>query len=579
MHVRCGPRFVSRSMLPLLLVGAAASLMAPLVWAADEAKSGEQGWKRGELAAPDGNSSGEVELPSGVSPTTVIDLLVEAGWQRDGATPSDRCDDATFVRRIHLDLAGRIPTVQEAEAFLADTSSDKRATLVDKLLTSEEYARHMAEVFDVVLMGRVAEMLEGDRRAARLVRDRDSHGWPEYLRRSFSDNRPWDQMVREMLLARPTEPEQAGSSWFLYERNEDAQRMAEAVSPAIFGVRIDCAQCHDHPLAFEIAQAHYWGLVSFFRRTKNGRSGGDPVVEESAIGGFEQFADLSGQTSEAVLTFLEAGTVEEPRPADGEKQEDSADLYVSVELSSGEQRVPKFSRRERLVEEVVDGNPLVPRAMVNRMWALLVGRGLVHPVDLMDSMHPPSHPRLLDWLAEDFAASGFDVKRLVRSIVLSRAYQLDGRATGEHVLSESFAHALEKPLSAESYCRSMLVAIEGNAEAEAPELTEAFCEIFPEVFPEENLATLKQTLFLSNNNSLWERIRGTSGGTAEALVAIEDAGDRVREAFRRVYGRAPDEEELQAATQFLTERSADSRAAVDQLLWAMITSAEFRFNH
>lgn len=222
-------------------------------------------------------------------------------------------------------------------------------------------------------------------------------------------------MAEEILLARSEE--KLGANWYLYARKEKPEAIAEAVSKDFFGVRIDCAQCHDHPLSSEILQKHYWGLVAFFNRTKNVGPHKKPMLSESAIGGFSEFSNIEGESFPNELVFLGDRRVEEPRPAKDAKPEDSPDLYVSIDKE--EYRIPKFSRRQAFIENVLHDHPLLAKSMVNRMWGWMMGRGLVHPVDAIDSYHPASHPELLDWLSQDFAKSGYDVRRLIKGLAMN----------------------------------------------------------------------------------------------------------------------------------------------------------------
>lgn len=518
-------------------------------------------------AGPTAATSGEV--------TTAINDGVEHHWKEGKVTPAPLCDDRAFARRLYLDLAGRIPTPAETDAFASDMSTEKRTALVDRLLASPEYARHMRDVFDVVFMGRSGG--PGRRRRGGEGQSFRSE-WLTYLERSFAEDHPWDQTVSEMLLARPKTPAERGAVWFLYARQEKYQEIAEAVSPAVFGVQIQCAQCHNHPISHEIKQAHYWGLVAFFNRGKNKNTKDGPRIAEAATGGFSNFANLSGESSPALLSFLGAKDVPETRPADGVKEQDTPDLYLPAAPGSEEPPVPKFSRREQFVTQVVQKNPLVARAAVNRFWALLMGRGIVHPVDKMDAKHPPSHPELLDWLAADFERSGYDVKRLVRAIVLSRPYQLDSRPAGASQ-PEQFAYGLEKPLTGEMLYRSLLVAATGKPDGENAGLKEELVEAFLDVFPEESISTLKQTLLLTNNPLIQGLAKPQPGSTVERLNAIADPAARVREAYRVAYAREPDPEELQASLAYLKARPDRQPQATSQLWWALLASAEFRFNH
>lgn len=423
--------------------------------------------------------------------TEQIDRQIEAGWEERGVRPAEQCTDEVFVRRVYLDLVGRIPTEQEQATYLADGREEKRQILIETLVQSEDYVQHFADTFDALLMGR-----GGKQKYAQ----RAQHGWRDWLESVFRDNRPWDQAVREMLLARPQSTAESGAVWYLYERENNYQAIAESVAANVFGVRIDCAQCHDHMMAYEIEQAHYWGMVAFFNRGKNEMTPHGPRIVESAIGGFSEFANIEGSSSPNLLTFLASTTVAEERPAAGTEQKDDDELYVAA-TREGEPRVPKFSRREKLVDEVVAGHPLVAKAFVNRLWAMLLGRGIVHPFDQMDSTHPPSHSQLLDLLADDFRQSNYDIRRLVMAIANSRPYQLQSRQPEDVSDPESFAWYLQRPLTAEQMARSLQVGLRGGFENQHPLVHELRSRL-PEVMPETVTTGVSESLFLSNNPAL-----------------------------------------------------------------------------
>ncbi len=181
-----------------------------------------------------GTAAGAADVPVPITesrPTQQINQLISQSWAKHGIEPAGRCSDRTFVRRVFLDLAGRTPTGTEIDTFLADQRDDKRQRLVDRLLHSEDYVQHFADVFDVLLMGRADEGKYTERR---------KHQWRSYLEDVFRQNRPWNEVVNEILLARPDDPGKRGSVWFLYERNNQYQAIAEAVAPAVFGIRIEC---------------------------------------------------------------------------------------------------------------------------------------------------------------------------------------------------------------------------------------------------------------------------------------------------------------------------------------------------
>jgi hypothetical protein len=521
--------------------------------------------------------------PADMAPSAVIDGFLERGWKARKVRPAARADDATWLRRIHLDLVGRIPTEEEVARFQRLPARKRRETTVDGLLAHPEHPRHLREMFDVLWMGRPTGNAEAQRR---------DHRWYEFLETSFRENRPWDAMVRDLIVARPAKPEQRGLVQFLYERQNNPQAMAEAVAPLVFGLQIGCAQCHDHMVAREIKQAHYWGMVAAFNRSKNVDSDAGFGLAESAIGGFVSFANLKKESQQARLVFFNGRTVDEPWPADGTKEVDAPEKYRVPPPKNKERppapAEPQFSRRQALVEAVTRDNPLLARAAVNRVWAMFLGRGLVHPVDLMDSQHAPSHPELLDWLAHDFERSGYDLRRLIRNLVLSQAYQLDSRpAPGKAPTDEAFARAIEKPLSAEQLARSLILAAgpwKANAKSPAASVTvdptslqRALVRDFPNLFAPEYNATLQQALFLSNSPVLESLLQPRPGNLAERLADLADDPTRVKTAFQAVLGRNPDRDELRASVAYLQEHPGQGGRS--QFLWALLSGAEFQVNH
>ena len=525
----------------------------------------------------------------GQSVPQVIDALIEKRWRESKVKPSAACEDRTFARRVYLDVAGRIPTPEELDKFLADKRRNKRTALVDQLLDSPDYAVRMREVFDAVFMERGAfeSARERRKRGGKLeLNDR----WQDYLEWSFRTNRAWNLVARDLVLARPNSDERRGAIQFLHARKDNAQQMAEATGSALLGLQTKCAQCHDHPLAPEIKQAHYWGLVAAFNRSKAVDTGAGPGVAESAVGSFIKFTNLKGGSFDALEVFLDDKLVPETRPKDGEKESDDADKYVNA-VALGDAKnlqqvpVPKFSRREQLAEWMTTpDNPLLARAFVNRVWALLLGRGLVHPVDRMDSSRPPSHPELLDWLAEDFARNGYDVKRLIRNLTATRAYQLDSRPAGPtRPSAESFACALDKPITAEVFARSAIIATGNEAGADGSfaglaVAQKAFVAAFPEVFPTENVSSPRQALFLANSPALDTLTQSSGTNSLMSLASLPDEA-KVKQIFLRVLGRSPDREEVKRSLEYLRVRSHEPSAATQQLLWALLAGAEFRINH
>jgi len=524
---------------------------------------------------------GNLDIPEAWPGWQVIDFLIETPLRALAITPTPVCDDLTFLRRLHLDLVGRPPTPEENLAFLRSPSLQKRSEAVDRLMASPAFAQHMAELFDAMLMERRGKRWEDHRR---------EKGWMDYLQNVFAQDRPWNQVISEWILARQDPNTPAGSIWFLYERDNNHQAMAEAVAPVVFGTQIKCAQCHDHPLAHEIKQSHYWAMVAAFNRSQNVDTPQGIGVAESAIGGFISFANLQKESQRATLSFLNGISVPEAQPDPDTKEEDLPILYETAPPAEGEAAqaasVPKFSRRAALAEAVTSDNPMLAEATVNRLWALLVGRGLVHPVDEMNSKHPSSHPQLLNWLARDLEAHGYRLQHLIRNIVLSRTYQRSPWTGPERPSQpDTFAWSLEKPLSAEVAYRSMLTATGIDPSKETDEalgletLRQSFIEHFPEVLPESYNATLQQAMFLSNSPLLDALLEPRGENLAAQLLKQPDLSQRIQLAYEHILGRWPDPSESSTALAYLEDRADRPQQGLKQFLWAMLTSTEFLTIH
>ena len=519
--------------------------------------------------------------PAGLAGSRVIDNLIRTGWRKKKVSPSKQATDRIFVRRIYLDLIGRIPTPSERDAFVHNEQLRKRETLVDSLLANAEFPSHMREMFDILLLGRVDK--------GKLAR-RENNNWHSYLETVFRENRPWNEFVQEIILARLNEGHNRGAAWFLYEQNNDHQKMAESIAPVAFGVDIQCAQCHDHPSAPEIKQAHYWGLVTAFNRSKNVNTNKGPGVSESAIGGFISYKNLAKVSAPAELTFLNGKSIAEKKPKTNEKETDDPSKYLIPPTQKNAPSLPKFSRREALASAAITDNPRLARAFVNRIWSMLIGRGLVHPVEEMSSEYPPSHPELLSWLATDFETSEYDIKQLIRNIVLSEVYQLDSIPPGPNrPQPNTFAVAIEKPLHAEVLFRSLLVATGrwtgyGGVAANDQSLRSVLLARFPDLFPRLYNASIQQAMFLSNNplvRDLLQPYKDSTTGLSlpSILLGLANPAEKVSKAFNNVFGRPPNKEELNRFEAFLNKREDRPAKGIEQMLWAMVCSPEFLMNH
>lgn len=515
----------------------------------------------------------------------LIDQQIGAAIAAKGITPAARSSDAEFLRRISLDLTGSIPTLGEAKAFLDDKSPIKRQQLVDRLLNSPEYARQMQRVFDVVLM---------ERRPAQHVGQAQ---WEEYLRNAFAANKPWDTLVREILASDGADPNLRPAARFYLDRGGEPNLLTRDVGRLFLGRDMQCAQCHDHPLVATYLQTDYYGLLAFFNRGFLFT----PKTEPKAV----VFAEKAEGDVAFKSVFVADATDQQARPhLPGEKEVDEPQFEKGQEYAvapaDGVRPVPKYSRRSQLPVLLPRGDNLAfRRNIANRLWALMMGRGLVHPLDMQHDGNPPSHPELIDLLGERIAALGFDMKAFLRELALSETYQRSSElpAGVEALPAESFAVAPLKPLSAEQLGLAALQATgitDGYRASLGPALNEvtlhekvaANLPGFIGVFagqagqPEQDFqSTLEQTLFMANGGVLRSWIAPQAGNLADRLNRVNEPAAVADELYLSVLSRQPTADEAAELTMYLQTRAQDRPAAIQDWIWALLASDEFRFNH
>jgi hypothetical protein len=353
------------------------------------------------LCAGSGSATGRAADP--VPLHARVDALLERGQPGGQAALAG---DAEFLRRTWLALHGTIPSAAQARAFLADQAPAKRARLVDALLADRQFARWMAVRLDVMLMERRGET---HTKAA---------PWRDWLEESIAANRPWNELVRDILANDGSDEKTRHAARWLLEREADQNALTKDAGRLLLGQDIGCAQCHDHPRVDDYTQRDYAGLQAFFNRTylfrpDNKKPG---LVAEQASG------DLS-----YLSVFTKASGTTRPRlPGEAELAEPvSGEWVVAPDAKDKTVRpIPKHSRRALLAETIGTGNhPQFRRNIANRLWAVMFGRGLVEPLDMDHSANPASHPELMNLLAAEIAAMKFDLKAFIRELALTRAFQ------------------------------------------------------------------------------------------------------------------------------------------------------------
>lgn len=372
-------------------------------------------------------------------------------------------DDLTFLRRITLDLTGRIPSMVDAREFVADSSPNKRTKAIDRLITSPDFYRHLAVVFDVMLM---------ERRGGKHVKSIDFRAW---LQDFFQQKKPYNELVHRLLAADGTDEKQRAASAFFLEREVEPNLMTREIGRMFLGIDLQCAQCHDHPLIDDYHQTDYFGTFAFVNQLTVFRPDAKkPALIGESVQGQSAFKSVFTER-EAVTSPRLPGEVEivEPVFAIGDE--------YGIRPAKNVRSVPKFSRRDKLAELISSGqNPLFRRNIANRLWGMMMGRGLVHPVDQHHSENPATNPALLDLLGEDFAKSNFNVAAMLREIALSQTYQRSWQLPEELAPSAEAAPKILAGLNAQvATAESQVEAKQAEALTALEQLDEALAEAKP----------------------------------------------------------------------------------------------------
>jgi hypothetical protein len=487
-----------------------------------------------------------------------IDRLALAKWKKLGLVPSDLCTDGEFIRRVVLDLCGKLPSADNVRAFLADQRPDKRARLIDRCLTDKDYAAYFALRWGSLL--RNAAKQDGSAPAA--------YAFHEWIRDMIARNRPYDEFVRGILTAAGEWQDAAAINWYWQMRDDPLHQPVADTAQLFLGLRLQCARCHHHPYE-RWSQDDYYGLVGFFGRLGSKDIDTEPTyfVERKSV-----IEELHPRTGQAI----------EPKLPDGP--------VLSVP--------PGEDPRQKLVVWMVrPDNPFFAKALCNRMWSYLLGRGLVDPVDDMRETNPPSNPELLDALAKDFIAHRFDVKHLLRTICNSRTYQLScipneynrhdrqnhARYFGKRLLAEVFHDAVDQVCGTRTQFNNMPGAVRA---IDLPH--EGFDSYFLDVFdrPDRSSAcecarsseaSLSQVLHLAYSPEIEDKIAADDGRLAKLLEKKVPLEKLVEELYLTALARYPTAQETKYLEHLRTLE--DPRRGLEDLLWTLLNSREFLFNH
>lgn len=503
-----------------------------------------------------------VELPedafAAFPQDSYIDQLIVAKLKRLRIPPSPTADDQRFMRRVYLDIIGRMPTADEARTFLEDKSANRREKLVDALLDRPEYGDHWANKW--------ADLLRPNpyRVGIKAVLNYDA-----WIRDSFRRNQPYNEFVSDLLTAQGSTFRNGAVTLFRDRRSPD--ELANMVSQLFLGIRLECAKCHHHP--FEVwGQDDFYSFAAYFAQVGRKGTGLSPPIS-----GSEEFIFDKGSGS---VSHPVTGETLPPRPLFGEIPADAAD----------------GSPRQQLAAWITNpANPFFAQVMANRVWADLMGRGLVDPVDDLRATNPPTNADLLTALGEDFRDSGFDLKQLIRRITLSTAYRLDTRPV-EGNESDRLFHSryYRQRLRAEVLLDSIaqITGVPESFSAMPPgssakqiwthRVSSVFLDTFGRPDPNQDPpcersaeSTVVQTIHLMNSPELYRKVTSDAGLCGR--LSKEEIPDEkvIEELYLSAYSRFPTAEEHQVAAAHLKHTELTRKAAIEDLLWALMNTPEF----
>jgi Protein of unknown function (DUF1549)/Protein of unknown function (DUF1553) len=512
----------------------------------------------------------------------VIDAEIQAAWQREKITPAGRADDATFIRRIYIDLVGTIPAPDETRQFLQDAAPDKRAKLIDRLLEDPRYATHMADIWQPLLIGRNPAHPEVQKHHPVLRK---------WLTDKFAKNDPYDRWVGELLRGEGNLPEN-GPPLFYVQFNGRAEETTVFVSRIFLGTQIQCAQCHDHPLVDKWKQLDFYGMAGFFVRLS--------VADGGVVQGKRRMVIAEKSTGD--VFFL--GPVAQQKP--GQKGTPVPPRFLGG-AALGETEFPKdfkepkpqpgqtpprplFSRKDKLVEWLTAAdNPYFAKAMANRLWGQFMGRGLFHPVDDLRDDRPGSHPQLLQALQDEFVRHHFDVKWLIRELANCETYQ---RSMGKGPGVDWYAQRRLRPLSAEEMLAALREATGFDAAARAsgkpddaklpPLLVRDVLREFGEPVDGrgEFQGSLSERLLMNNSYDVRQLILRRKGNLMDVLLSSTAPWEeRVELLYLSVLSRLPRDEERKRFVQYLTSDPQNPAPLVEEAIWVLLSCSEFRFNN
>jgi len=484
-----------------------------------------------------------------VTGSALIDQQVAKTWTDAGVPNAGISTDAEFLRRASLDITGVLPSPEEILEFLKDPAPDKRAAKIDQLLARPEYANAWSELWDNLLLG-YDEKTRTDSKRALYTWLKDE---------VFSKNLAYDKMVRALISSSGINTDCGPVNFLIRLTRKDGGggiSMASKASKLFMSTQIQCAQCHDHPFD-RFTQEDFYGMVAFFVRTKAKKV---DTTKDSKDTRYELYDDAKGEASYG---------------------EGKAKKNVTPRFLDEIDPPKEMTRREAFVSLLLrPENPLFAKSIVNRYWARFFGRGIIEPVDDFSNRFKPSHPELLEKLSKEFAAQGYDLAWLIRTIANSRTYQLSSRKPENASSERFFGYSDTRPLTPEQLVASLTQALGLGEGKPRTDLLKTFRTRFGDEEASDRgiyQGTILQALMIMNGSTNGE-IGRANNGLDKILKQFSEPEQRLERIFLKILCRLPSAREQATYLPYLKAGGA-KKDAYEDVYWVLLNSSEFLFNH
>jgi hypothetical protein len=514
----------------------------------------------------------------------VINSKLETGWKENKLTPSASCTDYEFIRRASLDIIGRIAKPNEIAQFMKDPAQYRRSMLIDRLLESQDYPRHWANVWTNWLLGRSGTFGRGTYHEQLAL----------WLEDQFAENKKHHEIVQALITAKGKNTENAAVNFVLAHvgemvpqnrRQEDGTfemvPVTSRITRLFLGVQTQCTQCHDHPFDANLKQEHFWGINAFLRQV--GRNGTPPAPNMRRMQGYPtlELTENTNVNKEGLVTFEKRNGV-------------LKEIDARFPFTGGDPKRPakEGNRREELARLIVE-SPNFPRATVNRLWAVFFSKGFCNPVDDFNEQNAISNPELLNDLADKFKHYNYDMKKLIRWICNSEAYNLSCVANPTNDKPEHeiyFSRQLLKALSPEQLFESLMVATQSSqGKDEQKELRGKWLDNLVSNFGDDEgnevnfNGTVVQALMMMNGEDINKAIHQKDKGAIGAVMKILSPQLRINELYMFALNRPASRAEVQRVLEKFPLRpmfkDKSPEAPYQDLLWGLLNSNEFMLNH